>query len=42
MKISIITITYQSAWPLEEAALRNLRQAKAIVWRSEEIVGEVD
>ena len=35
-------ITYQSAWTLEEAALRNLRQAKAIVWRSETIAGEVN
>ena len=42
MKISVITVTYQSAWTLEEAALRNLRRAKATGWRSEEIVGEVD
>ena len=42
MKISVITVTYQSVGTLAEAALRNLRQAKAIVWRSETIVGEVD
>ena len=41
MKISVITVTYQSVGTLEEAALRNLRQAKATGWRSEEIVGEV-
>ena len=35
-------ITYQSAWTLEEADLRNLRQAKATGWRSETIAGEVD
>ena len=36
------TITYQSVGTLEEAALRNLRQAKATGWRAETIVGEVD
>ena len=36
MKISVITITYQSVGTLEEAALRNLRQAKATGWRAAE------
>ena len=36
MKISVITVTYQSAWTLEEADLRNLRQAKANGWRAAE------
>ncbi len=36
MKISVITVTYQSVGTLEEAALRNLRQAKATGWRAAE------
>ena len=36
------TITYQSVGTLEEADLRNLRQARATGRRSETIVGEVD
>ena len=36
MKISVITVTYQSVGTLEEAALRNLRQAIATGWRAAE------
>ena len=36
MNLSVITVTYQSVGTLEEAALRNLRQAMATGWRAAE------